>query len=490
MALKDVNSHATLLLEQHIDVLSDEFTEAKLVSMQEILPFLSEPAKAWTSSVESNNWTAFYKATTSGIEVKDKSWQELSTIQPAFNTLCSRSPRQGWKFFDTHNGHENTTQDSLMCFVGGGRRFSDIVRFTAVGLVVELMGQDASCCPDKSHKAKFIRDLARIIKLRGPQFPLYGIITDLARITVVKVIGWDGIFPNMIRYSGAGRDVQDILTAFANASSSELGVTEENLCFENLSLNLIAIPKSVISSGAHGVVYSDVYHGDNVIKKFRSKEFYCSEKHALFMLGSIFGVPKLYFFDEEKLACILQPYGTVLKTYIHGLFSAPVSCVDFLCFSARSLVTLLQKVHQQNVVHRDVRASNIIVKDLTIFLIDWASSAPSNQSILYSGTTHYAALEVLLKLSTGFTSIKACPEYDLESLIYTIYDICVPSVELRQIEKKSFNLIYDYWSNASKLDGSLENLLSYARSLDYLELSKHENWIKIFSSSKYQLSAP
>ena len=328
--------------------------------------------------------------------------------------MSSQAPKYGWKFFDTHSGYEKTTQDFLLCFVGIGRGCADIIRFPAVGLVLELMGQDATSCPDKTHKAKFIRDLVRIIKLRGECFPLYGIITDLARITVIKVIGMKGLFPNMQCYTGAGNDVQEILTAFTTALPSDLGVLEKELCFESSELQRSANVKSVIAAGAHGVVYSDCNDANNVIKKFRSESFYLSEIAALTDLAAINGIPRLIFFDNRKFACILQPFGTVLKKKIREEQCTLYRNSMVLHF-ALSLVKILQSVHSLKKVHRDVRASNIIIKDNVVFLIDWASCVDAHQLVHFSGTIHFAALEILLALSKGVTTVEACPKHDLES---------------------------------------------------------------------------
>ena len=96
---------------------------------------------------------------------------------------------------------------------------------TTVAALFEWVGQDEAPFPTKKHKAKFVRDCARLYEKCGGHREVHGVISDLSRIIAVKFVGYDGNGGlRLVKTPAfAGDHVRTILTQFAFASPSDLG---------------------------------------------------------------------------------------------------------------------------------------------------------------------------------------------------------------------------------------------------------------------------
>ena len=138
-------------------------------------------------------------------------------------------------------------------------------------------------------------------------------------------------------------------------------------------------------------------------------------------------------------------------------------------------------MHANGIVHRDIRPSNIIVcLQLNPVLIDWASAAETQTATAYVGTTHYAAQDALSKLENIEVPMPS-PEHDLESLVYSIYDLSRPSTSpplATSIQRNAFQQETDYFAavrtaweeEARQKPNILPSLLRSARARDYSAL--------------------
>lgn len=140
---------------------------------------------------------------------------ETSVVLPKFQTIRTSHSCKEWSLIDTHSGWEGTTQDFLMCKKG------HVQTVHAIGAVIELTGQNEEPFPSKHHKAKLIRNLLRIHVLRGEKAELYGVITDLCRIVVVRLSG-SVTAPTIVRTSTADR-ASDYIGQLLNCTAEQLG---------------------------------------------------------------------------------------------------------------------------------------------------------------------------------------------------------------------------------------------------------------------------
>lgn len=95
---------------------------------------------------------------------------------------------------------------------------------------------------------------------------------------------------------------------------------------------------------------------------------------------------------------------------------------------------LMQAAHCKPVVNRDVRPSNLMYIQSTIYLVDWGS-ATLQQSASYEGTIHYASVWVLQQLIQELGNVKVGPSDDLESLVASVFCISHPDAhkELQRV---------------------------------------------------------
>jgi len=150
----------------------------------------ADVASFWlTSNADNKNniqldWTA---APWAEYSVADPTRTETSCIQPIFNEeFISEFPSASpYEIVDTHNGWNGLTQDATLFLRNRGR-----VELTAAA-IIELVGQNETGFPSKSHKAKFLRDCMRLYVRCGSEREVHGVITDLSRIVAVKLTGMD-----------------------------------------------------------------------------------------------------------------------------------------------------------------------------------------------------------------------------------------------------------------------------------------------------------
>lgn len=170
-------------------------------------------------------------------------WRELSpfsasrgetgAILPKFQCIQGGHSSEEWVLTDTHNGWEGTTQDFLMCKKGHA------LTVHAIGAVIELTGQNETPFPNKRHKAKFVRDLLRIHVLRGEKAELYGVITDMCRVDVVRLSG-PATAPTIVRTSTAER-ASEYIGQLLQCTAMQLGTTFSVLIFVSISFFICSL---------------------------------------------------------------------------------------------------------------------------------------------------------------------------------------------------------------------------------------------------------
>eukprot|EP00978_Attheya_sp_CCMP212_P007981 scaffold18569_cov42-Attheya_sp.AAC.2 len=355
---------------------------------------------SWTG-----NWH-FYSTT-------DAQKKETAVIQPAINNeLEPNFPLASpYVMKNTSSGWQTLTQDATLFL-----KDCCEVELTAAA-IFEWVGQDESPFPSKKHEGKFIRDCMRLNSRCGGDREVHGIITDLSRIVVLKLVGTnDDGSPHFVKTpTFEGAMVRTILTQFAFATPDDLGFRTPPLWrFANYTIDA----GKVFGTGLHGKAFSVANDSTMFVKTFSSASGFESEATALRVLNAanVDFVPRLLETTENTGvgAILASPVCTPLET-LQGR--------SIVWVLGQKLVDCLENVHNAGLCHRDKRPSNMGYYIRTApLLFDWASAANIGSSPEYVGTVHYAAYEVLEIIKDSRDPVLKAA-HDLESLVYSIYDV-------------------------------------------------------------------
>lgn len=418
----------------------------------------------------------------------DASRKENVTILPNFQSIQNKHSSEEWDLTDTHNGWEGTTQDFLM------HKRGHALTVHAVGAVIELTGQNEAPFPTKQHKAKFIHDLLRIHVLRGEKAELYGVITDMCRVDVVRLSG-PATAPTILRTSTTNK-ASEYIGQLLKCTAEQLGnACSVFICWQSHLFNdqstYIGVERAgdikmtnekgsgivVVASGrllgsgvqSKGFVCAD--STDKFVKTFDLRASFEVELYALRTLKDVAGVPNLIAFSDESLALLVEPVGMPLR---HNLDKK----IMRLNQVARGLVCTLRNAHDLNIVHRDIGPNNIIIvgEGEQGLLIDWATSTSATAvETEYQGSSLFASNAVLTVCSSAPAKSPISLMYekymDLESLVKTMFysmysDIIAPVFK----SKGNYAATLEFWQICEERHPTLSALLVAARKCDYEEL--------------------
>ena len=454
-------------------------TERVLATSDDVLSAAYDQAKVcpfWLPDAPKN---AKWDAPWADYTVTDPTRTEKTTIQPAFSDkfipkFPSTSP---YVLVDTHSSWNRLTQDATLFMRGKAQ-----VELTAAA-IFELVGQDETGFPSKKHKSKFLRDCMRLYLRCGSDREVHGVITDLSRVVAVKLMGLDdNALPIVSKTADfAGDKVPAILAAFAFAAPHLLSVANKQIAFpgDGGTASRPGPPEMIecgkcLGHGLHGRVYTVAGQDYLYVKNFASAEECKQEANMLRTLerNRVPNIPSLAKVSQDKRSLLASPIG---KPSYHWQGQGSVWMIG------RRLLDSLETMHANGIIHRDIRPSNIIVcLQLNPVLIDWASAAETQTATAYVGTTHYAAQDALSKLENIEVPMPS-PEHDLESLVYSIYDLSRPSTSpplATSIQRNAFQQETDYFAavrtaweeEARQKPNILPSLLRSARARDYSAL--------------------
>jgi serine/threonine protein kinase len=221
-----------------------------------------------------------------------------------------------------------------------------------------------------------------------------------------------------------------------------------------------------LGAGAHGKVFSSA-DGSVFIKSFGT-EAECTKETSNLEILKAHKIPftvRLEAVSVDRKAFMGTPNGDRFRRF-QGQTVVWTMGVQ--------LVQCLHRVHEAGLCHRDVRPENVVVAGGDVCLIDWASATPSNEECDFIGTLCYAPQRILESLAV-FANVKPTPVHDLESLVYTMYDVSRPP-ESRPLALTISDLtcfytrcimIKEAWEQEAKDSLHLAELLGFARSGNY-----------------------
>ena len=409
----------------------------------------------------------------------DTTRTEAKVIQDAMDKLQESFPEASpYIMKKTCNGWEKMTQDATLFL----KNRSQV--HTTVAALFEWVGQDESPFPSKRHKAKFVRNCARLYEKCGGHREVHGVISDLSRIVAVRFLGYDGSGSLRLMKTPVydGDHVRTILTQIAFAQPSDLGfehMSEARWTFNNSTVE----GDRILGKGLHGSVFSvKRSNGPRCFVKTFVTEADCQrEVQSLEQLNQnqpkVPSVPRLHDVSDDKRAILASPVGSSLEELRGKLIAWKVAAKFVVC---------LEKVHQTGLCHRDVRPSNMGHATTNghasgfddVVLFDWASSCDVGSQPMFSGTLHYAAQDVLATLA-DFSDPLAMAEYDLESLVKSFWDVTRGGLERPRaltIERSNMPLnrvarnILLAWQEEEQRHPLLKRLLLHARAKEYENL--------------------
>jgi hypothetical protein len=442
------------------DTLVDAFERAQIV------PIWLPPLSKQNQNIWHGPWEAY--------EITNEANHKVSSIQPAINqSFAPHFPASSaFELKDTHFGWNHLTQDATLFLRGRPNVELNICA------LFEWVGQDESEFPSKKHKAKFLRDCMRVYLRCGRDREVHGVISDLSRIVAVKLIRTEAGVPVLEKTAVlSGTQVRDVLTRFAVATPEQLSVPCIAWTFRagdtsSRPMSCIVYGGKALGAGLHGKIFSSS-DGSVFIKSFITEEECTRETTNLkiLMAHRVPSTVRLEAISVDRKAFMGTPIGIPFRRF-QGL--------TVVWTMGIKLVQCLHSLHKAGLCHRDVRPENVVVAGGDVCLIDWASASPSYDECEFSGTPHYAPQSILEILEMVQEIVKPTPVHDLESLVYSIYDVSRPP-ERRPRALTVSNTIFFYerctvikeaWLQESKDSLHLAELLCIARSGNYSALEE------------------
>ncbi|CAD8112888.1 unnamed protein product [Paramecium primaurelia] len=171
--------------------------------------------------------------------------------------------------------------------------------------------------------------------------------------------------------------------------------------------------------GGCGTIFKGVDHNTKQEVAIKYSKFDLSNEYKIMKkLSHVPGIPKVYSLGESGKSTYLSM--EYLNTDLHSLKAKMKQLsLKCICCVAIKVLEILKEVHTLNIVHRDIKPTNLMIKSLEdsqIFLIDFGIAKEVDQFI-YSkeaeGTQLYDPLQVHKRLPYRFID-------DIEMLGYTL----------------------------------------------------------------------
>ncbi|CAD8190735.1 unnamed protein product [Paramecium octaurelia] len=171
--------------------------------------------------------------------------------------------------------------------------------------------------------------------------------------------------------------------------------------------------------GGYGTIFRGVDHTTKQEIAIKYSKFDLSNEYKIMKkLSHIPGIPKAYSLGEQSKSTYLsmEYLNSDLHTIRAKLKQLSLKCI---CCIAIKVLEILKEVHALNIVHRDIKPTNLMIKSLEdsqIYLIDFGIAKEADQfgyTEEVEGTLLYDPLQVHRRLPYRFID-------DIEMLAYTL----------------------------------------------------------------------
>lgn len=204
---------------------------------------------------------------------------------------------------------------------------------------------------------------------------------------------------------------------------------------------------------------------DKKISYEKGKKDFLREARTLSALSDVAAIVRvLDYFEEDGDAYIVMEYarGITLRKYVENRIE-PMNfgqTWDFLL----PIINALEKMHEKNLIHRDINPDNIIVReDKTLKLIDFGSAREYASDVTMTALVKggYAPPEQYIRNG------KQGPWTDVYSICATIYEMITEVIPESSIERQNKDKLYPPSSYGCEITPQQEEALMKGLSLDY-----------------------
>lgn len=226
---------------------------------------------------------------------------------------------------------------------------------------------------------------------------------------------------------------------------------------------------------------------DKKISYEKGKKDFLREARTLSALSDVTAIVRvLDYFEEDEDAYIVMEYvrGLTLRKYVENRIE-PMSfsqAWDFLL----PIINALEKMHEKNLIHRDINPDNIIVReDETLKLIDFGSAREYASDVTMTALVKggYAPPEQYVRKG------KQGPWTDVYSICATIYEMITEVIPESSIERQNKDKLYLPSSYGCEITPQQEENLMKGLSLDYKKRCKNMAELKQGLLSKEEREA-
>eukprot|EP01124_Arcella_intermedia_P030589 TRINITY_DN6725_c0_g1_i5.p1 TRINITY_DN6725_c0_g1~~TRINITY_DN6725_c0_g1_i5.p1 ORF type:complete len:367 (-),score=21.89 TRINITY_DN6725_c0_g1_i5:22-1122(-) len=317
-----------------------------------------------------------------------------------------------------------------------------------------------------THIGQLLKDLGLIIKLQPFRRRVFGFLTDCS----------------FIQFFLQSRDNEDLTFSYFKSPCISLeagGLFYLTRFLQSYPDDLGHCPPGnkdyeVMSVLGRGRT-SDVYLVRNsqpatVMKCFKTNylPFLQIELENLKQLVDCSNIPKVQFVAKEFL--VLFPKGEPVR-YFHPQY-------------VRQLINLLCVVHSRGIVHRDIRPSNLLEVNGTIYLIDWGFATVTGSLNTFQGTFHYAADDVLM--TKDLSQFRYLPKYDLYSVVRCVFIFAHRYLRktLDRFTIEDGKRIIEFYDN--HMDSTWKKMYEFCENMAYTQLSSYLECVLIEKEKSYQ----
>lgn len=250
--------------------------------------------------------------------------------------------------------------------------------------------------------------------------------------------------------------------------------------------------ETILDSGGFGITYlaeDTEFCQKVVLKKYcpledrkisyeKGKKDFLREARTLSALSDITAIVRvLDYFEERGDAYIVMEYvkGHSLRKYIENRIESMnfSQAWDFFL----PIIDALEKMHEKNLIHRDINPDNIIVReDETLKLIDFGSAREYASDVTMTAIVKggYAPPEQYMRKG------KQGPWTDVYSICATIYEMITGVIPESSIERQNKDKLYPPSSYGCEITPQQEESLMKGLSLDYKR--RYQNIVQLKQS--------
>ena len=187
------------------------------------------------------------------------------------------------------------------------------------------------------------------------------------------------------------------------------------------------------STRLEGQTKVTIFSGEKTEQYIAGKKRFLEEAKILMKFNNIDGVVQFYnFFEENETVYIVMEYleGETVKQRLQREKTIPV--IDALNI-IMPIVDAMEKIHAENIIHRDISPDNIILtNDGRVKLIDFGAAK-------FSTTIHSKSLSVLVKpgfaAEEQYSGRNIGPWVDVYSIAATFYNMVTGVVPKDSMER-------------------------------------------------------